>query len=89
MLGVLVLALSFGVLSLPFGLVAWVLGAFGRRRLPSRPTSRQAGMASLAWWLGAVITVMSAIALVLLALDLTSLDGLLELGQDAQVDEAQ
>jgi hypothetical protein len=88
-LGLLVLLVTFGVLSLPFGVAALLLGLLGRRNRQHGRTTGGRHASHLAIVLGLAVSLMSLVTWLLLALDLTSLDGLLELFDDAEVDPAR
>ena len=67
---VVLLVMSFGILSFPVAVGSLLLAARARRERPP-VTSEPERLATVAWWLSIVMIAVSAVALLVLALDLT------------------
>lgn len=66
---------SFGILSLPLAAFAMAMAAAARRRLDAGASAHGHRVVTAAWWLSVLAALLTLIALVVLALDLTGAGG--------------
>jgi len=91
-LGLLMLVLTFGglfIIALPLGIAAMVLGRVGRRKVDRGETHSGRGAARAGWIMGLITTVLSVLAILLVAAGIYALGGLGGLEREVEQQQQQ